>query len=433
MSYSTQTQQGQELNRIYEDDLSIHEWYRFVLSYPPHIVREYVESFGLSSGDLILDPFCGTGTTLVECKKLGIDSVGFEANPVVHWAAKTKTDWSGDPDALEDEAETIAQNVTDALKSQGVDDDPLFSALDTRPENLKTLNKDQTKLLIKDSISPLPLHKSLVLRDAIEGSSGMTRQYMLLALAKHAVFSFSNLRFGPEVGVGKKKEDHPVVRPWLAGVKSMAQDLRDAGNGALATVHLNDSRLVKPKIKPGSVSAVITSPPYPNEKDYSRTTRLESVLLGFMKDRHDLRRIKETFLCSNTRNVYKALTEDAQTIQGTDSVTDLADEIDETRIRLGKTSGFEKLYGEVVRRYFGGMARHLEELKPLLAPGAQLAYVVGDQASYFRILIRTGELLAEVAEKLGYEVVRIDLFRTRLATATRAQLREEVVILRWPG
>jgi len=37
------------------------------------------------------------------------------------------------------------------------------------------------------------------------------------------------------------------------------------------------------------------------------------------------------------------------------------------------------------------------------------------------------------ANKLGYEIVRTDLFRTRLATATREQLREEVVVLHWPG
>ena len=73
----------------------------------------------------------------------------------------------------------------------------------------------------------------------------------------------------------------------------------------------------------------------------------------------------------------------------------------------------------------------MEELKQVLAPGAQLAYVVGDQASFFRILIRTGELLACIAEDLGYEVTGIDLFRTRFSTATREHLREEVVLLRW--
>jgi hypothetical protein len=48
-------------------------------------------------------------------------------------------------------------------------------------------------------------------------------------------------------------------------------------------------------------------------------------------------------------------------------------------------------------------------------------------------MIRTGQLIADIAQALGYEVVRIDLFRTRLATATREQLREEVVVLRWRG
>jgi hypothetical protein len=69
----------------------------------------------------------------------------------------------------------------------------------------------------------------------------------------------------------------------------------------------------------------------------------------------------------------------------------------------------------------------------VLRPGAQLGYVVGDQASYLQVMIRTGQLLADIAVGLGYEVVEIDLFRTRIATATKEQLREEVVILRWPG
>ena len=48
-------------------------------------------------------------------------------------------------------------------------------------------------------------------------------------------------------------------------------------------------------------------------------------------------------------------------------------------------------------------------------------------------MIRTGQLLAEIAEDIGYTVEGIDLFRTRMATATGDQLREEVLLLRWPG
>jgi hypothetical protein len=135
---------------------------------------------------------------------------------------------------------------------------------------------------------------------------------------------------------------------------------------------------------------------------------------------------------SNTRNVYKGDRDD-ETVAENVEVQRIAAAIERRRKELGKTSGFERLYARVTKLYFGGMARHLSDLRDILRRGARLAYVVGDQASYLRVMIRTGRLLADIAASLGYEVLGIDLFRTRLATATREQLREEVLLLRWPG
>jgi hypothetical protein len=135
---------------------------------------------------------------------------------------------------------------------------------------------------------------------------------------------------------------------------------------------------------------------------------------------------------SNTRGVYKD-DDDDQWVSQNREVQRIAKVIEKRRIDLGKTSGFERMYHRVTKLYFGGMARHLASLRAILKPGAHLAYVVGDQASYLRVMIRTGRLLAQIAESLGYEVLGIDLFRTRLATATKEQLREEIVVLRWPG
>src|SRR5437899_8051776 len=84
---------GQEANKLQAEDRPVHEWYRFVLSFPPHLVRNYLERFEVHNKQLVLDPFCGTGTTLVECKKRGIPSVGIEANPMAHLASRVKTDW----------------------------------------------------------------------------------------------------------------------------------------------------------------------------------------------------------------------------------------------------------------------------------------------------------------------------------------------------
>ncbi|MCB0077717.1 MAG: hypothetical protein KDD73_09910 [Anaerolineales bacterium] len=434
MAYVTQPVQGEELNRPYADDLPVHEWYRFVLSFPPHLIRSYLERFDVASTDCVLDPFCGTGTTLVEAKKNGVRSVGTEANPVVHFAASVKTDWAIAPERFLAFAESVAEIVREDLSEQQLFTGPLFRSANGELK-LRTLDNERQRLLIKDSISPIPLHKALCLRDAIDAHPDQPfHRHARLALAKQLVTTIGNLRFGPEVGVGKVKENAPVVSAWLDGVQRMAEDLEVVRRlpAASATVYHGDARALAAHIAPASINAVITSPPYPNEKDYSRTTRLESVLLGFLNSRQALRQQKKGFLRSNTRAVYKG-DDDDRWIEGVSSVIDLAAEIEARRIELGKTSGFERNYARVVRLYFGGMARHLEALKPLLRPGAQLAYVVGDQASFFRIMIRTGTILAEIAERLGYEVVDIDLFRTRFSTATKDYLREEVVILRWKG
>jgi hypothetical protein len=220
----------------------------------------------------------------------------------------------------------------------------------------------------------------------------------------------------------------------MNNIQEMADDLRKLAYLATAgaKVHESDAREAGRVLEPNSVDAIITSPPYPNEKDYTRTTRLESVLLGFIRSKKDLQALKRKLVRSNTRGVYQADMDD-QCVAGHPEIERIAAAIEARRIELGKTSGFERLYARVTKLYFGGMMRHLAELRPILRPGAQLAYVVGDQASYLRVMIRTGQLLAGIAESLGYEVTGLDLFRTRLATATKEQLREEVLLLRWPG
>ena len=225
-----------------------------------------------------------------------------------------------------------------------------------------------------------------------------------------------------------------MVALWLAAVQTMSRDLRQVADcrDTEAIVHHADARNASDVLDRQSIHAVITSPPYPNEKDYTRTTRLESVILGLISDKSELRGYKKTLVRSNTRSVYVE-DDDDHWIREHPKIQKIADAIEARRIELGKTSGFERMYPRVTKLYFGGMARHFADLRKVLRPGAQLAYVVGDQASYLQVMIRTGQLLAEIAEALGYEVVSLDLFRTRLATATREQLREEVVVLRWPG
>ena len=425
------------MNNVRPQDRPVHEWYRFVLSYPPHLVQDYLDRFGMGPGDTVLDPFAGTGTTLVECKKRGIASVGIESNPMAQFASSVKLDWSVDPPVLNDYATAVAERTRAAIARDGYsdwNDLPLFAAGNGSRAPLRSLTPEQTKLLLKDSISPLPLHKTLILLNAIDtcGDFPLPR-FGRLALAHALVRDIGNLKFGPEVGVGKLKEDAPVVDSWLGHMRTMIDDLSQTRDRTKvpACIYQGDARRVDQILRPRSVDTVITSPPYPNEKDYTRTTRLESVILGLIGDVNGLRELKKGLIRSNTRGVYKGDTDDLE-VATHGAIQEIAHKIEQRRLELGKTSGFERMYGRVTKLYFGGMARHFAALRPVLNPGAKLAYVVGDQASYLRVMIRTGTLLADIAESLGYRVEGIDLFRTRLSTATGEQLREEVVLLQWP-
>ncbi len=419
-------------NKLDPQDRAFHAWYRFVLSFPPHLVQDYIQKFGLNQKSVILDPFCGTGTTIVEAKLAGMNAIGLEGNPFPHFASSVKTDWNLDADELSARVRQIAESVLTIFKSQGIDDNLSFG--DPKGLELKTLPPEVEKLILANSISPLPLHKTLVLFECLKQFEGEPfYRHALLALGNALVLKISNLHFGPEVGVKNPKVDVPVISNWLFEIKKIANDLRQIEGKSYpdTKVHLADARSFD-IIEPNSVDAVITSPPYPNEKDYTRTTRLESVLLGFINSKEELRELKKRLVRSNTRGIYKG-DDDDQWVSDFPEIQRIAKEIEKRRIELGKDSGFEKLYARAAKLYFGGMAKHLADLRRVLRPGAQLAYVVGDQASYLRVMIRTGQILGGIAKSLGYEVVNIDLFRTRLATATKEQLREEVVILKWRG
>jgi DNA modification methylase len=437
MSYAIARKRGanQDINKLYLEDRGIHDWYRFVLSFPPHLVRDYLERFGIQPGQRVLDPFCGTGTVPVECAMQGIGAVGIEANSIAHLASTVKTDWSPDPDGLEQHAMLVADEAAAELDGQGLPDIAILRVVKPEDHSLRSLPPEQEKLLLANSISPLPLHKTLVLLECLERQrDDRYYRHELLALAKTLVYTSSNLHFGPEVGVGVPKDDAAVVGPWHAQVLSMAADLRQVRHLPRPDAEIvhGDARQALQHLAPCSIDAVFTSPPYPNEKDYTRTTRLESVLLGFIRTKAELRAMKKGLVRSNTRGVYVEDTDD-QWVAHHPRIQEIAAAIEGRRIALGKTSGFERMYARVTKLYFGGMARHLAELRPALRPGAHLGYVVGDQASYLQVHIPTGAILADIAQDLGYEVVRIDLFRTRIATATKVQLREEVVVLRWPG
>ena len=150
-------------------------------------------------------------------------------------------------------ARLIAEKALALLAADGISDEPM--AIPPSDVRLRSLPAQAAKLLLKNSISPLPLHKVLVLKDALEGNHD-TRfaAHELLALARVLPTDVGNLRFGPEVGVGKVKQDARVVSRWLSCVLSMSDDLRHLGplNTTPAQAIHGDARTIDKHIEPMS-------------------------------------------------------------------------------------------------------------------------------------------------------------------------------------
>ena len=86
---------GLENVRLFLTDRVFHDWYRFVLSFPPQLVRQYLHRFSLSNGKMVLDPFCGTGGILLEAGLIGAHIFGSDLDEKMVEGCKKTLDYYG--------------------------------------------------------------------------------------------------------------------------------------------------------------------------------------------------------------------------------------------------------------------------------------------------------------------------------------------------
>lgn len=424
----------------------VHKWYRFVLSFPDRLVRQMLERFGVGSSDVVLDPFSGTGTTLVECKKHGIDSIGLEANPACAFASRVKTTWDVDPNELRAAAKVVSVQSAPACSKLSQSRQPLFAQQSDIKQLSRTLLSSSREgqyfvssgMLERGWISVVPFFKVLSLLNAIKSleTTRDVQDALKLALVAILVERVGNVSFGPELYVSKRKADVDLLWAFAEKTETIASDLervREMAKTGRCSVLLADARdcgkvLTDAGFEP--VDFVITSPPYPTEKDYTRQTRLELVFLGYVYDRESLRGVKKSMVRSHSKGIYKA-DNDGRLVADVPEVRDLAGEMRERAAK--KTYGFAKLYPRIVEEYFGGMYRHLTSLFTVLKSGGMAAYVVGEQRTYLQTFTPTGEILSGLAERIGFTIVDLLVWRVRRGTTgSRRDLKEHILILQKP-
>jgi DNA modification methylase len=175
--------------------------------------------------------------------------------------------------------------------------------------------------------------------------------------------------------------------------------------------------------------AILCSPPYLNNFDYSEIYKLELWLLGFIQNYSQWRQLRSATIRSHhsvkfTSTNYLAKDPATQDLSQrlTEMTTSLCLDTHEARHRMGP----------VIMGYFDDMYLALQQVWQALRPGGILTYVVANSRHAF-LPVATDVLLGEICQRIGFEPLEIVILKKRNGrTRQKKFLRESVVIMRKP-
>jgi tRNA G10 N-methylase Trm11 len=395
---------------------ALHGLHPYKGKFYPQLARAILNARGVSATGRVLDPFAGSGTTLIEASLLGQGGRGLDANPLGVLVANTKLkSLSADPERLS----VLLRRLETALPRNGM---PLPDPYLERwfpPSNLQFLLR--------------------VMRGIEELADPLARAFALVCLS--SVLRTCSWQEPSQIRVYRRKSDTDIrslekefYRALEDGLEQMAATqlvLDKEGVGPRDSWAIfGDARRADQQTR-GRFDAVVTSPPYANALPYIDTDRLS--LRAFSLLDSSGQRGAEERLIGNREISDRQLSQLDVELNHALAEEDLPPVLRKLLVATKETAaeddaGFRKRRTPgLLFAYFRDMKRVLTAVSGLLKPGAPAVFVVGDStvagANGERLAVTTADITVQLAERAGLSLE--ESFSKRLtsfgATSTRHQ------------
>jgi len=393
-------------------EVPFYRWYKYKEGFSVHLVEYYIRKHGIENTKNILDPFAGSGATLFGASDLGIDALGIELLPIGQHIINTRNLLSHFSD-VDFKRLTLWQNEKPWIEHQRQIDYTILKITDGA-------YSEENSILIKKYLSCMQNENKnvqavllLALFCVLENISFTRKDGQYLRWDQRSGRCLGAIPFDKGIIQNFNKAITDKLNEIIVDVKGKNPDMLFELNPVPITkgsISVIGGSCLKelPHINEQTIDLIITSPPYCNRYDYTRTYALELAMLGI--DEKNLLSLRQEMLSCTVENREKdLLTINPSWVYPLSICQNhelLQKILEYLYIKKERKTINNNGIPRMVKGYFYEMACVIYELYRILVSGGEII-MVNDNVKYAGASISIDLILSDVAEKIGFKIEEI--------------------------
>ena len=364
-----------------------HGFHKYPAKFIPQLANRCIREYSYK-GDIVVDPFMGCGTTLIEALVSGRKSIGVDINPIALLISKAKTT-PINPVKLKQEIEKVLSD--------------LFIYISSNQKSQKTLSEIKIKSIVPANERINYWFPQKETREELGIVLGRISQIKNEDIKNFCLCAFSNILRGSSIWLMKsikptrdlnKKIESPFklfsrqINMMIKGNETLwnltSSEIKDKLNEYLI-IKKQDARNLP--CEDNSISLITTSPPYVTSYEYADLHQLSALWFGYIENVTEFR---EGFIGSVHKKEFYH--------NGIKSKI--------AKQEIEELSKISKKEGEAVRNYFFEMQQCFEEMYRVLKQNGKACIVIGNTALR-KVPILNAEVFTEMMLNLGFKIHKI--------------------------